>query len=316
MGQLCDLRQKSATALQFDMQLDMQSDVKKGTSMIAVTGAAGKTGLAIIQAVAQRKVPLAALIHKTSDQAKTIAAGATTSVVGSVADAAALRVLLQGAAGLYHICPNMHPDEEKIGATVLACALDAGIEHFVYHSVLHPQTAAMPHHWQKMLVEDRIFASGIPFTILQPTAYMQNLLPYWPTIRQTGNYAVPYPVSTRLAMVDLRDVAEVAARVLVEPGHAGAIYELVGSAPLTQSEVAAKIAAAWGHPVTAAEVALEQWEAQVRSSGLHDYGVECLRKMFTYYAKMGLVGNSNVLRWLLGREAASLEAFVAEMVLT
>jgi uncharacterized protein YbjT (DUF2867 family) len=187
------------------------------------------------------------------------------------------------------------------------------VQHFVYHSVLHPQTAAMPHHWQKMLVEERIFASGLPFTILQPTAYMQNLLGYWQNVRQTGHFAVPYPVTTRLSLVDVRDVAEVAARVLTEPGHLGATYELAGTTLLAQTEVAAIMGRNLKQLVTAKEVALEQWEQQARAGGLPDYAVETLLKMFRYYAAYGLVGNSNVLRWLLGREPRSLDAFIGEI---
>jgi uncharacterized protein YbjT (DUF2867 family) len=266
-----------------------------------------------VQALAERGERVRGLVHKQSDQEKVAAAGATESVVGDVANIATLEKLLAGARAIYHICPNMHPEEERIGAAVLAQALAAGVEHFVYHSVLHPQTASMPHHWQKMLVEDRIFAAGIPFTILQPTAYMQNLLAYWQAVQQRGRYRVPYPVATRLSLVDVRDVAEVAARVLTEPGHMGATYELVGSAPLSQSEVAAIMRKQVGKEVIAEEIPLERWEREARSAGLGGYALETLLKMFRYYANYGLVGNSNVLRWLLGREPRSLETFIGDL---
>lgn len=289
-----------------------KSGAEQAGKVIAVTGAGGKTGLAVIAALARRGAAVRALVHRSSDQASARAAGAVDCVAGDMTEAATVVKLLEGCHALYHICPNMHPDEIAIGAALLASAQAAGIEHFVYHSVLHPQTEAMPHHWQKMLVEDRLFASGIPFTILQPTAYMQNLLPYWQAVRQNGTFTVPYPVTTRLSLVDVRDVAEVAARVLTEPGHVGATYELVGSAPLSQLEVAEIMAAHLGRPVAASEMPLDAWEQQARTSGLHDYAVQTLLKMFHYYAAYGLVGNSNVLRWLLGREPTSLDEFIRE----
>lgn len=281
--------------------------------MIAITGAAGKTGIAIIQALAAVGAAVRGLVHRESDQIKVISAGAAASIVGDMEDTMVLAQLLRGAQALYHICPNMHRDEAQIGATMLACAQDAGVQHFVYHSVLHPQTAAMPHHWQKMLTEDRLFASGLPFTILQPAAYMQNLLAYWPTVRQTGRYVVPYPIQTRLSLVDVRDVAAVATRVLTEPGHVGATYELVGTAPRSQAEVAAVMAAKLGQPVVAEELPLATWEAQARANGLPAYALETLGKMFGYYAAYGLVGNPNVLRWLLGRAPTTLDAFIEEV---
>lgn len=288
--------------------------------MIAITGAGGKTGMALVKALATQGIAVRALVRRPSDQAELvtlaasqgIAKGIVESIIGDMEDAATLQTLLRGATSLYHICPNMHPNEVKIGATMLACARKAGIQHVVYHSVLHPQTSTMPHHWQKLQVEELIFQSGVPFTLLQPTAYMQNLLAYWSTVRQTGNYTVPYPVTTRIALVDLRDVAVVAMRVLTEPGHLGATYELVGSAPLSQMEVAAAIAEHLGHHVTARELSLATWEEQARANGLQGYAVDTLRQMFVYYATYGLVGNANVLGWLLGRAPTSLATFLQE----
>jgi uncharacterized protein YbjT (DUF2867 family) len=281
--------------------------------MIAVTGAAGKTGLAIIHALAQRGQNLRGLVHRASDQAKVLSSGAIECVVGDLEGSETLEKLLSGVVALYHICPNMHPRELEIGKQLLTIGRACGVTHVVYHSVLHPQIEAMPHHWQKMLVEEQIFACGLPFTILQPTAYMQNLAAYWQAMRQTGRYTVPYPAHTRISLVDVRDVAEVAARVLIEPDHLGATYELVGTAPLSQSEVVETIGASLGQTISATEVPLEEWEAGARQSGMSAYAVETLLQMFRYYATYGLVGNANVLRWLLGREPRSLGDFVQEM---
>ena len=89
----------------------------------------------------------------------------------------------------------------------------------VIRSVFHPQVEAMPHHWRKMRVEEKLLASGLPFTILQPAAYMQNILAYWDDIAHRGRYALPYAPDSRLSSVDLEDVAQAAALVLTESGH-------------------------------------------------------------------------------------------------
>jgi uncharacterized protein YbjT (DUF2867 family) len=117
----------------------------------------------------------------------------------------------------------------------------------------------------------------------------------------------PYPVETRLSLVDLDDVAEAAAIVLTQPGHLGATYELVGTAPMTQVEVAAALGEALGRPVRAEAELVEVWEA--RATSLGDYQRATLMQMFRYYGRHGLVGNPNVLRWLLGREPTGLGEF-------
>ncbi len=192
----------------------------------------------------------------------------------------------------------------------MAAAQTVGVERLVYHSVLHPQTEAMPHHWRKLRVEERLFESGLRYTILQPAAYMQNVLAYWNQIVEHGIYPVPYAVETRLGMVDLEDVAEVAAIVLTEPGHAGATYELVGVEALSQAEVAAILSQRLERPVRAQAVPLDEWERKARASGISDYAVETLIKMFRFYERHGFWGNPRVLTWLLGRSPTTFAAFV------
>jgi uncharacterized protein YbjT (DUF2867 family) len=167
----------------------------------------------------------------------------------------------------------------------------------------------MPHHWLKMRVEERLFRSGLGFTILQPAAYMQNVLAQWGQVREHGVYSVPYAVETRLGMVDLEDVAEAAAIVLTEPGHEGATYELAGAEPLTQIEVAAILSRQVGRSVRAEVVPLEIWEKRARELGLGDYQVGTLVKMFHYYERHGFWGNPRALTWLLARRPTTFGAF-------
>jgi NAD(P)H dehydrogenase (quinone) len=212
---------------------------------------------------------------------------------------------------VYHICPNMHPDEVQIGQNILTAARLAGVRHFVYLSVLHPQTKKMPHHWKKLKVEELLFESALPFTILQPTAYMQNILAHRQSITEQGVFPVPYPVGSRISFVDLHDVGEVATMVLTDPSHQGATYELVGTEPLTQTIVASILSQRLKRPVAAQEIPLDDWRAGAESTGtLSPYALETLSQMFRYYAKFGLEGNPRILSHLLGRPPTSLSDFV------
>jgi len=280
--------------------------------MILVSGAAGKTGRAIIRALVERGEQVRALVHRPEQARPVEEIGARQVVVGDMRVQATLERAVQGVRAVYHICPNVSPDEVAIGQTAIAAACSAGVERFVYHSVLHPQAEAMPHHWQKMRVEERLFESGLCYTILQPTAYMQNVLAHWDQILEQGVYPVPYPVETRLSMVDLEDVAQVAAVVLTEPGHAGATYELAGEA-MSQTEVAAILGQQLNRPVRAQVLPLETWEQRARDAGLGDYQVETLLKMFRYYERYGLWSSPRVLGWLLGRPPTTFAAFVGRV---
>jgi uncharacterized protein YbjT (DUF2867 family) len=282
--------------------------------MILVTGAAGKTGRAAISALSARGQAVRALVHRPAQASIAIGAGAQDVVAGDMRARATLeQALAPGPSpvrAVYHICPNMSPDELSIARVVLEAARAARLEQVVYHSVLHPQTEAMPHHWQKLRVEELLFEAGLPFTILQPAAYMQNLLAYWDQIVRQGVYAVPYATGTRLGMVDLEDVAEAAAIILTEEGHAGATYELAGADVLSPAEVAGVLERQLARPVRARAVPLEEWERGARASGLGEYQVQTLLQMFRYYERYGFWGNPRVLTSLLRRPPTTFASFV------
>ncbi len=278
--------------------------------MILVTGAAGKTGLAVLSALQKRGVKARALVRNDDQILAVRKVGAAEVVVGDMLDAAVWRLATTAVSAIYHICPNMHPQEVRLGQLLVAAARSASNCHIVYHSVLHPHIREMSHHWEKLKVEKILFDSGLKFTIVQPTAYMQNLLAYWPTIVNEGIFPVPYPVETRLSLVDLQDVAAVAAKLLTEPGHNYATYELVGTEPLSQTAVADTFSQILQCPVEVHSIPLKTWKAQARNNNMADENIKVIASMFSYYARYGMAGSPQVLRFLLGYEPASLATFI------
>ena len=278
--------------------------------MILVTGSAGKTGRAVLQALLAKGKTVRALVHRPEQIPLVTSLGVQEVLVGDLRNQLDLEEACDRIQAVYHICPNVCPDEDVIGQSVINTAQSARVEHFVFHSVLHPQTEEMPHHWKKLRVEEQLIQSSLPFTILQPAVYMQNILAHWETIYDTGVYPVPYPEETRLSFVDLQDVAHAAAIVLTEPGHQNAIYELVGTYGLSQSEVTGILSQILKRPVRIKVITLSEWESQAQSTGMGEYQIETLSRMFSYYEQFGLSGNPKVLHLLLQRPPTSFEGFI------
>ncbi|MBL8090286.1 MAG: NmrA family NAD(P)-binding protein [Anaerolineales bacterium] len=275
--------------------------------MILITGASGKTGKAVIKTLSQVESVCAFVRDKKHvDILKSL--GSEKVFIGDLEDKSALLSATKNIRAIYHICPNMNPHEVHIGKIMLDIAKQNGVEHFVYHSVLHPQIEIMNHHWQKMRVEEMIFESGIPFTILQPAPYMQNLLANWKSIVENGILKVPYSIESKFSFIDLENLAEVAKIVLTEPNHKNAIYELSGTMPMSHIEVAEIFSKVLEREVKAEKMEIRDWRLGV--TGSSEYALENLVRMFEYYDKWGLAGNSNVLKWILKRESNSLEGFV------
>jgi uncharacterized protein YbjT (DUF2867 family) len=281
--------------------------------MILITGAGGKTGKAVLKALVTRGVSARAFARSSAHEAALRAMGTRDVAVGAMDDPHALTRATRGIEAIYHICPNVSPHEMSFAKVLVDAATGSGVSRLVYHSVLHPQIEVMPHHWNKLRVEEMLLSSRLDITILQPTAYMQNSLAEWDRMVRDGIYRVPYPVETRLGLVDLEDVAEAAATVLTNAGHSDAIYELVGTPPLSQIEIAETFGRALKKPIRAETETVESWDTRARNDGMQDYQRETLTKMFRAYARDGLKGNPNVLGWLLGRPPTSLSDFAARI---
>lgn len=279
--------------------------------MILVTGAGGKTGRAIIKALIEGGQKVRAFIRSKEHQNELRRMGVNEFVSGDMLDSDSFVEAVVGARKIYHICPNVSPHEVEMSKIAIIAAKQTGIEHFVYHSVLHPQIEAMPHHWNKMRVEEMIFAAGFPYTILQPTAYMQNITTRWNEFKETGIFSVPYSLETRVSLVDMHDVASAAVETLTQPGHNGATYELCSAENPDQHEIAELLSQSLGQPIQANQISIDEWRKNAANAGLGEYQIDALSKMFAYYEGQNLLGSSKVLELLLGRDPTSLSSFLS-----
>ena len=265
-----------------------------------VIGATGKTGRAVTRALASGGTAVRAAVRSADRQSAAYAAGAQSISVVDLETGAGLEEALDGVDAVYHLAPNVHPDEVGMASRVASAAASAGMRHFAYHSVLHPDDASMPHHLRKAEAERTVRAALPHATILRPAAYHQNLV----EAARSGRLAVPYSLDSPFTNVDLDDVAEVAALVLTRPGHEGVTYELAGPELLSVREQATVASEVLGHHVTAEHVSLETWAAGPGAS-LPEQARADLLAMFTAYDRHGLVGEPDTLRRLLAREPRS-----------
>lgn len=268
--------------------------------MILVTCATGTAGRAAVAALAARGAPVRAHLRDTAREAELRCLGAREIVLGDVADEDVIRRALQGIRAVYLITPPLSDSEIDIGRGWIAAAQDAGVGRFVYHSVAHPQIRAMPHHWDKLKVEAALIDCGLAATILQPTSYMQNILRDRDRLMKLGELAAPLSVDMAMNIVDADDVGEAAARVLTEPGHEQAIYELGGPESLTRAQMAEILTDCLGRPVRAVEVSMRVWLRRTTVART-SFQRRRFAAMYRHYDAHGVPGNPNVLAMLLGR---------------
>lgn len=282
---------------------------------ILVTGANGTIGSLVVQGLAAAGAPVKALVRKPGKQP--FAAG-VTEIVGDLTDVASMRAALTSVRTLF-LLNAVTPDEVTQALVALNLAREAGIERVVYLSVIHADRYTnVPHFTGKHTVERMIESLDMPATTLRPAYFMQNDLSVQQVIRDHGVY--PMPIGTAgIAMVDTRDIADVAVAELLRRDRAGAALprltlDLVGPQALTGADAAGLWSRALGREVAYGGDDLEAFERQLASFAPSWLAYD-MRLMMAGIQRIGMHGDAGAvarLQALLGRPLRSYAAFVDE----
>ena len=207
---------------------------------ILVTGATGNIGAHVIKHLVNRGADVRALVR---DPSKADFPAGVAVVKGDFLDVDSLHSAFDGVSTLF-LLNAVVPDEFTQALIALNVARSAGIERIVYLSVIHADVYVnVPHFAGKFAVERMIEQMGINATILRPAYFIQNDLTIKDVITGYGVY--PMPVGDKgLAMIDVRDIAEIAALELLRRQQAAhplplTRINLVGPETLTSSVIAA-----------------------------------------------------------------------------
>src|SRR3954468_6822364 len=174
---------------------------------ILVTGATGTVGRQVIEQLVKRGADVHALVR---DPAKANLPAGVAVMQGDLLDVDSLRGAFSGVSTLF-LLNAVVPDEFTQALIALNLAREAGVERIVYLSVIHSDLYVnVPHFAGKFGVERMIEQMGFKATILRPAYFINNDLTIKDVVLGYGVY--PMPIGSKgLAMVDTRDVGEIAA---------------------------------------------------------------------------------------------------------
>lgn len=282
---------------------------------ILVTGATGTIGRNVVDQLVRRGAPVRALVR--NPEAARLPAGVDVAQ-GDLLDVDALRRAFDGVSTLF-LLNAVVPDEFTQALVALNVAREAGILRVVYLSVIHSDVYVnVPHFAGKSGVERMLERMGFAATILRPAYFMGNDL----TVRDVvANYGVyPMPIGARgLAMIDARDIGEIAALELIRRHDAERPLpleriNLVGPDTLTGSDVAAIWSDVLGRKVTYGGDDTAPFEQNLRQF-MPPWMAYDMRLMSERFQSDGMVpeaGDVERLAALLGRPLRSYRAFAAE----
>jgi uncharacterized protein YbjT (DUF2867 family) len=279
---------------------------------ILMVGATGKYASHVIPELKQRDVTIRALVRNKNKIDMAQQQGADEVVVGDLGDADSLYAAASEVEGVFHLNPAFSPNEADLGVAMVEAAKAAGVRKFVFSSVIHPSISALSNHAAKRPVEEALCESGMQFTILQPTMFMQNFDSGWQTVMEKGRFALPYSKHAKASYVDYRDVAEVAAIAMTSDKLDFGTFELCDTGMVDRLELAGMMSEALDQPIDAGEQTFEEWAqtAHIPQGSMR----EGMQKMYAHYDRYGFPGgNALILKAILGREPRPLRQYFYEL---
>lgn len=274
-------------------------------------GATGQFAGLVVPELKKRGVEVFALIRDAGKAAEAYQNGADQIVIGDLNNPASLLAAAKNMDGVFHIGPAFDPDEAKEGVAMVNAAKEAGVRKFVFSGVYHP-SLPLVNHAAKGVVEAAVYDSGMDYTVLQPSMYMQMLAGSWKSAQATGQITVAYSKFSKMCYVDYRDVAEVVALVMTGNLLSYGTFELCSPGMFDLLQLAELMGKALGKTIKANDIKPEDWIKAVKMPD--GYLKEGLFRMNQHYNEYGFSGgNDLILKTILGREPRTVENFIQEL---
>lgn len=276
--------------------------------MILVT-TAGKVGAETARLLREQDVPVRVLVRDPAKPtAKALAAAGAEIAVGDLDVPASIDDAMTGVSAVVLVSPAVPAQE----LNVVASAARAGVAHVVKATSKASSDSPIARRRGQSEIEAGLAASGIPHTLLRSNAYMQNVLALAPAIAATSGFGSSAGKG-RTGMVDVRDVAAVAAEIAASPdAHAGKTYWLSGPELLSNYDVAAVLSRLLGRTITYRELTFEENKDAMVRVGVPEPIAEMNAQAFSLTASGDAEWVTDEIPSILGRPARSFEQFAAD----
>lgn len=239
------------------------------TKTILITGATGNISSGIITQLKGSEHRLQALV-RNPEKAQDLKRQGVELRVGDLEKPWTLGSAFAGVDTVWILAPP-GPRAPEQCSNALWAARQAGARHVVRLSAIGAShTAPTINSRLHALSDAELAASGIPFTILKPHYFMQNLLMAAQSIAQQG--AMYFALADgKMGLIDSRDISEFAAHVLTNAGHEGKTYTLTGPASVSMHQIAAAISEAIGKTVKYVPVTAEAERQTILQMGIDEW---------------------------------------------
>jgi uncharacterized protein YbjT (DUF2867 family) len=281
------------------------------TGKILITGATGNVGSAVLDILSSTDANLRALVHD-EPKAQSLRDRGVEAILGDFLEPESLAPALEGVGTVLLITP-IHPEQVRQAANVIEAARDSDNDPRIVRLSVAQASHEAPtkNSRQHAQIEEELISSGLPYTLLRPTTFMQNTLATARAVASEGRIYQPFK-DGKLGMIDARDMGKVAAKVLTEEGHEGKTYTLTGPAAISFHDIAEMLSAVLRKKVDYVPISLEKAKEAMLGMGLSEWKAEVLIE----YARAHSEGYSNFttedVEQLTGHPATSYREFATD----
>lgn len=277
---------------------------------ILITGATGNISSGIIAQLNGSGHSLRALV-RNPEKAEELRRQGVEISVGDLEKPWTLGSAFAGVDTVWILAPP-GPRAPEQCSNALWAAKQGGARHVVRMSAFGAaHTASTINSRLHALSDAELVGSGIPFTILKPHFFMQNLMMAVQSVAQQG--AMYFALADgKMGLIDSRDISDFAAHVLTGAGHEGKAYTLTGPASLSMHQIATAIGDAIGKPVAYVPVSVDDARQSMAQMGLDDWTVNLMCDYFAAYsANWGDLVTDDFQR-VTGKAPRSIEQFAKD----
>ena len=279
---------------------------------VLITGATGNIASLVIPQLIEKGIDVRAFVHNASKAEKLKAEGVEI-VEGDFSSAEKLNEAIKGVDVVLSITPPA-ADAFAQAAAITKAAKENGVKHLIRISAIGaaenaPTDNGRIHH----KTDEDIIASGIPYTILRPNFYMQNVFMSVPTILEQGNMYWGMGEGN-LSMIDVRDVADACVSLIVNGGHENKIYQPNGPASINFTQIAKIISDGIGKPVNYVAVPAEAVSEAIKKAGMGDWFAGIMTDYSRAYSKGWGDLKNNDFETITGKKSRSFQQFFDEVM--
>lgn len=277
--------------------------------MILVTGATGTVGRELMKKLAAAGAPVRALVRDI-ERAAWLTGPTVELVRGDLRAPETLQRALEGVNKVF-LLSTVEPAQVELQGNLIDAAVAAGVQHVVKLSGLgaHDQSPVSCARWHRQT--EMKLERALPYTHLQPHYFMQNFFSFAPTIADQGVFYAPMAAG-RIPLVDARDVAAVAARALLEDGHAYRTYVLTGPEALSFPQIAHKLSSTLRRVIRYVPISFDEARRTMLAQGLPDWLADALVKLYEIFSADGAADVTSAIADVTGRSPNSFERFVRD----